>query len=159
MPILFVTCYLSGFQWTEGRGLQILYGTRLIRTIQGYWEKINIALQYTIFRTNDAVFDWFPGPYRPLSMSLRYLHVEELSHLASRRTVTEQQKNHPLGGQRDAERDEDGEVKKRWTGDCSSAVMNKKHICKAPYQPQAGNGDLKVALLVFVCSIIFLCEI
>lgn len=31
-----------------------------------------------------------------------------------------------------------------------------EHICKAPYQPQAGNGDLKVTLLVFVCSFIFL---
>lgn len=37
--------------------------------------------------------------------------------------------------------------------------MNTKHICKAPYQPQAGNGDLKMALLVFVCSFIFLSEI
>lgn len=37
--------------------------------------------------------------------------------------------------------------------------MNRKHICKAPYQPQAGNGDLKVVLLVFVCSFIFLSEI
>lgn len=37
--------------------------------------------------------------------------------------------------------------------------MNRKHICKAPYQPQAGNSDLKVVLLVFVCSFIFLSEI
>lgn len=41
-----------------------------------------------------------------LAMSLKYLHMEELSHLASRRTVTEQQKT-PAGGRIDAERDED----------------------------------------------------
>lgn len=37
--------------------------------------------------------------------------------------------------------------------------MNSKHICKAPYQPQEGNGDLKVVLLVFACSFMFLSEI
>lgn len=37
--------------------------------------------------------------------------------------------------------------------------MNTQHICKAPYQAQAGNGDLKVALLVFVCTFTFLSEI
>lgn len=102
-------CYYFGFQRSDR--LQVLQGTRLMRTIQDHWEQINRPLQFTIFRTNDALFDWCPGFYQPCNE----LKVSSCGGVISPSQPGDSDRaaKHTTARGKDAERGDDLEVKKR----------------------------------------------